>query len=206
MNSFLEKKVKLVKKIGFSSVLYTLLAVFSVGSAFSQGNKFTFTKDGFSKFVVTECGGKDNGQKDLYQKTLDWVSVTYKNPNETIVSKVDNDNVVIEGLSDNLLCLNYLGEKNFNNAKYTIKISFKNGKYKLEVIDIKSYSTPSEYVKGGWYDVKLDTTEDYYNQKGELRELYQFYPEVLTSFLNGMNDNLKTFIETAPKKAKKEDW
>jgi hypothetical protein len=61
----------------------------------AQETEFKFAKEGFTDYVVGTVEGKT--AQELYKKTLDWVSVTYKNPKEVIKAQIENDYIRIEG-------------------------------------------------------------------------------------------------------------
>jgi len=185
-------------------IIYYLLAVISISNlSFSQETEFKFNKEGFTDFVVTQCEGKT--QAELYKKALDWVSVTYKNPKEVIKAQIENDYIRIEGSSNSLICLNIL-VKNCSNATYQIEISFKEGKYKFDVIEIKQYTETSQYGTGGWSEVKLETTELYFRKNGEIRGVYKYFPELIPAYFNKLNLELKDFILSDKIPSKKSEW
>jgi hypothetical protein len=185
-------------------IIYFLLATISISNlSFSQETEFKFDKEGFTDFVVTQCEGKT--QAELYKKALDWVSVTYKNPKEVIKAQIENDYIRIEGSSNSLICLNILGKK-YNNATYQIDISFKDGKYKFDVIEIRQYTEASQYSSGGWSEVGLATTEPYYNKKGEIRGVFKYFPEFLPTYFNKLNLELKDFLLSDKIPSKKSEW
>lgn len=185
-------------------IIYFLLTTISISNlSFSQETEFKFKKEGFTDFVVTQCEGKT--QAELYKKTLDWVSVTYKNPKEVIKAQIENDYIRIEGSSNSLICLNILGKK-FNNATYQIEISFKEGKYKFDVIEIRQYTEPSQYGAGGWSEVGLATTEPYYNKKGEIRGIFKYFPELIPTYFNKLNLELKDYLISDNIPTKKSEW
>lgn len=186
-------------------IIYLLLATISISNtSFGQETEFKFTKEGFTDYVVTQCEGKT--QTELYKKALDWVSVTYKNPKEVIKAQIENDYIRIEGSSDNLLCKKVLLSTMCDNAKYQIEISFKEGKYKFDIINISGYSTGSQYSSGGWYDVKFDNMSEYYKNNGEIRSMYKNYPSLFSETFNGLNISLKDFLKSDKIPSKKSDW
>jgi hypothetical protein len=185
------KKIILLSLLTFSTIIY------------SQETEFKFSKDGFTDFVITQCEGKT--QTELYKKALDWVSVTFKNPKEVTKAQIENDYIRIEGSSSSLICLNILGKK-FNNATYQIEISFKDGKYKFDVIEVKQYTEPSQYSSGGWTEVGLTNTEAYYNKKGEIRGVFKYFPEFIPPYFNKLNLELKDFLLSDKIPSKKSDW
>jgi hypothetical protein len=165
-------------------ILVLSMLTFSI-SIFSQETEFKFQKDGFTDFIVTNCDGKT--QSELFKKTLDWVLLTYKNPKEVIKAQIENEYIRIEGSSSNLVCFNAMG-KSCDLARYTIEISFKDGKYKFDVIKNIEY-----LYQSGWVEIRLDKTELYYNNKGEIRNNYKYFPEI-AEYFNNLNRELKDFI------------
>ena len=180
-------------------IVYLLLATISIlNFSFSQETEFKFDKEVFTDFVVTQCEGKT--QAELYKKALNWVSVTYKNPKEVIKAQIENDYIRIEGASKDLVCFNILGNKSCNTSKYTIEISFKDGKYKFDLLGNIQY-----LYEGGWAEVRLDKTNLYYNKKGEIRSNYKYFPEI-ANYLNSLNIELKDFLLSDQIPSKKSDW
>ena len=186
-------------------IIYFLLATISISnSSFGQETEFKFTKEGFTDFVVTQCEGKT--QAELYEETLDWVSITYKNPKEVIKAQIENDYIRIEGSSNNLLCKKVLLSTMCDNAKYQIEISFKDGKYKFDIINISGYFSGSQYSSGGWYDVKFDKMSEYYKDNGDVRSMYKNYPASFSETFNSLNISLEDFLKSYKIPSKKSDW
>ncbi len=164
-------------------ILITSISISNLTSG--QETEFKFSKEGFTDFVVTKC--EEKTQTELYEKTLDWVSVTFKNPKEVIKAEIENDYIRIEGSSKSLICMNNLGMTKCNNATYQIEISFKPEKYKFDVIEIKQYGEPSKYSSGGWYNVDITNTNDYYNKRGKIRLSYKYFPINIPPYFNNLN-------------------
>ena len=183
------------------ALMFSILSV--TNFVFAQETEFKFTKEGFTDYVVTQCEGKS--KSELYKKTLDWVSVTYKNPKEVIKAQIENDYIRIEGSSNSLICMSILSKK-CNPATYQIEILFKDNKFKFDVIEIRQHFEASEYSSGGWYEVGLATTEKYYNKKGEIKNTYKYFPEMIPSYFNNLNLELKQFIISEKIPSKKGDW
>ena len=98
-------------------IIITLLAfVSTINFLLGQETEFKFSPDGFTDYVVISCEGK--AQSDLYKKTLDWISVTYKNPSEVIKAQIENEYVRIEGFKSNMLCMKSLGILNCNDVRF----------------------------------------------------------------------------------------
>ena len=89
-----------------NKILLLLLMLVSFYSN-AQETEFKCTKEGFTDYIVGIVEGKTS--QELYKKTLDWVSYTYKNPKEVIKAQIENDYIRIEGAKSNLLCIKSLG-------------------------------------------------------------------------------------------------
>lgn len=172
-------------------------------SAFAQETEFKFTKDGFTDFVVTPVEGKT--QAELYKKTLDWVAVTYNNPKEVIKAQIENDYIRIEGSKKNLVCVTRLIEFCYN-TRYQIEISFKEGKYKFDVIKIEYYTEPSKYGPGGWYDFQLNDMNEYFKKSGDPRGAYENCIVQFPKYFNDLNIDLSNFLKSTAIPSKKSDW
>ncbi len=177
-------------------IILSLIIILGItNKTFCQETKFEFTKEGFTDFIVTECDNKN--QSELYKKTIEWIKLTYKNPEEVIKTQIENNLIRIEGSSDNLVCFNILGNKSCNPARYLIEISFKDDKYKFDVVNNIEYLHST-----GWFDIRLDKTNLYYNKKG-IRKNYKYFPEI-ADYFNNLNSGLKNHILGI--KNKKDDW
>ena len=180
----------------------SLLFVMMTGFVSAQ-DKFSFTKDGLTDYVVTEVTGKT--KSEMYKKTLDWISVTYKDPKDGVRGQAENDFIKFEGSGKDIVCLDALGKKKCNNAKYQVLVSFKDGKYKFDVISISIYNEASSTNAAGWTAMKLDAN-DYYGKLGEIKNAYKHYPEMIPAFFDNLNASLKEFILNGVVPAKKSDW
>lgn len=182
-------------------IIFTLMLLFSLNT-FSQETEYKLSKDGFTDFIVTSISNKT--QSDLYKKTIDWINITYKNPSSVILSKIENEYIRIEGSSFGLVTVNVLG-KHPKESKYTIEISFKDGRYKFDVISISGYDSPSQYTSGGWFILDLSNTENIFNKKGELKGTYKYYSDIPLYF-NQLNNSLYNFIISESIPSKEDKW
>lgn len=182
-----------------------LLMLFVCCISWGQETEFNFTKDGFTDFVVTECPGKT--QSELYKKSIDWIAVTYNNPKEVLKAQIENDYIRFEGSSKGLVTISSLMTFSYPTT-YQVEVSFKDGKYKFDVVEVKYYIAPSQYGSGGWYNFDIDNTSvaNYYNKKGEIKGTFKRMPEALTSFFNRLNNEMKTFFISESIPSKKNDW
>ena len=183
-------------------IVIILLLVSGVLTA--QERDFKFTKDGFTDYVIGKVPNKT--ASELYKKSIDWVNITFKNPREVIKAQIENDYIRIEGISSSMLCLKILLSNNCEDGRYQIEISFKDGKYKFDVISLERYFNASQYSSGGWYPVGLTNTSYAYKESGELRSTYKNYPEEIESTFNSLNNELKKILESDTIPSKKDGW
>lgn len=178
-------------------IIYLLLATITISnSSFCQETEFKFKIEGFTNFVVTQCEGKT--QAELYKKALDWVSVTYKNPKEVIKAQIENEYIRIEGSSKDIICMNAMG-KNYFDAKYQIEISFKDGKYKFDIIEIE------QFAANQWRNLNLTDLSVFFDKNGNIKNMYKCFPETLTNYFNQLNLNLNNFLNNK-ESTKKNEW
>lgn len=171
--------------------LILLLLITAFG--YAQETKFTFTKEGFTDYVVTEVPGTQN---EIYSKAINWIKENYKNPEEVIKMTIENQKVRIQGYKENFYCVKYGKQDICTNAVYVIEISFKDGKYKFEPIEMKLSNS------AGSYQMDLNNTSVYYNKKGELLKGSEKTPELLENLFNDLNGSLKDYINGV----KKNEW
>jgi hypothetical protein len=184
-----------------TKIIYILLVTVSITNlSFSQENKFTLTKEGLTDFIVTPVENKTAIQ--IYNKTIEWISKTYKDPKEVIKAEIINDYIRIEAVSNSLICINAAGSKICNPTTYMIEISVKDGKYKFDVLDLSQFSTQSN----SWFLFKFDAEQmkTAYDKKGELKKYCIYYPEI-PEYFNSLNESLKNFILEKNSTTKK-DW
>ena len=112
--------------------------------------------------VITETDTLTAEQ--LYTKTLDWVNVTYKNPNEVIKASIPNEMIRIDGFQSGFFEMKALGITNYYDVSYTVTFNFKDGKYKFD------FNVTDRTSKGH----RLTFTEKSFFKKkdGSLRKMY----------------------------------
>ena len=187
-------------------VLIVLMAQFGFG----QETEFTFdNQKGMTDYIVRTVENKT--ASEIYKKVIEWIKVTYKNPDKVILSTIDDEYVRFEGFSSAIWCVSALGMKTCYDTKYQIEISFKDGKYKFDIIGMEYYLSPSKYSSGGWIDLgifsKNMTTKEQldiiYKKDGSFRSSFKHIPNVPIYF-NNLNKSLMEYINSeSPAKG---DW
>lgn len=192
---------------------FLLILITSITNA--QETEFTFTKNGFTDFVVTKCENKT--QSEIYKKCIEWIVFTYKKPEAVTQAKIENEYIRIEGIRESLICDNSsLYGKICRDGKYTLEISFKDGKYKFEVIKIEKFLEATNNRTGTnypdrWYPIETKPSDpNYYiytkgKHKGEIYKEFIYYNEIAI-YLNELNKQLFDFVISKDIPSKKNDW
>ena len=174
---------------------------------FSQETEFTFNNErGMTDFVITPVEGKT--APEIYKQVIEWIKVTYKNPDKVILSTIENEYIRFEGSSSTLWCISSLGLKTYENTKYQIEIYVKEGKYKFDLISMECYQSPSQYSSGGWMsngffnkNLTPEQLSGVYKKDGTLRALFKYIQDVPLYF-----NDLNKSIVNASVQVKKDNW
>lgn len=83
-----------------------------------------------TKNVIINVGSKS--AKEIYKKSVDWVNLNYKNPNEVVDEKIENQMIRINCFQSNFCFKNHKEEGKIPcGLNYIIHLQFKDGKYKV---------------------------------------------------------------------------
>lgn len=183
------------------------LLVFISAFATAQETEFTFNNErGMTDFVVAKAEGKT--ASEIYKKAIEWINITYKNPDKVILSTIENEYIRFEGSSSSFYSINLgIMGKSYQQTKYQIEISIKDGRYKFDIIGMENYTSPSQYSRGGWSDNGLfngNLTKEYldksiYKKDGNLRSVWKNINDVPVYF-NELNKSLLDYIMVSQKK------
>jgi hypothetical protein len=189
-----------------------LLTLIFIGFAFSvksqtttenTANNFTYNQEGLlPKFVVVNVDSMT--QAELFEKTINWIKETYKNPDKVIKTTIANEKIRFEGYTEKLICISSLGMPVCYGGTYTIEVELKDGKYRIIPISM-AYSAPMQNGPMRDFPISFDSGGDWYNNKGEVRSMYKNVPTYVGDLLNGLNDSLFSYL-SSKKGQKKEDW
>jgi len=169
-------------------------------SAKSQETEFSFNDNGMTDFIITSVEAKP--AFEIYKKVIEWINVTYKNPNKVVLSTIENQFVRFEGSSSEFYAMNAIS-KIYVPVKYEIEISIKDGKYKFDYIGmtiiennirIPYFNTKTKEELGKYPIFKND---------GTLKSSYKYFTEV-PIFLNNLNKSLLESLISNVKKGN--DW
>jgi len=163
----------------------------------AQETEFTFNNErGMTDFIVTPIEGKT--APEIFKKVIEWIKVTYKNPDKVILSTIENEYVRFEGSSDSFYAMNPIS-KIYVPVKYEIEISIKDEKYKFDYVGMTIIENG---VKIPYFSTKSkEELENYpiFKKDGTLRSTYKYFIEVPT-YLNNLNKSLSESIVSTVKK------
>lgn len=92
-------------------------------------------------------------------------------------------------------------------VKYQVEISVKDNKYKFDIIEMQSYSQPTQYTSGGWNQLfPNNNTEFLFKKDGTVKGGFKNYVNYIPDYFNTLNDDLKKYIESGVKSEQKSDW
>lgn len=182
-----------------TTVLFAILSL-TINPATAQ--EFEYNIEGLTDYVVVETSAI--GQAEMYLKAKNWVKDTFFDPAEVLKADFLDDKIRIEGVTPDAFCGKIMGMTSCSDAKYQIEISFKDGKYKFDPIELSFPSTSTQY---GYMAnvIPLKDGSNYYKKSGKVRNKYS--ENIIASFelvFNSLNTSLKNYLSSEPKA--KEDW
>ena len=159
----------------FSLVLISGIC-FSQTTEKVKAEKFEYTETGLNDYVITEVNGKT--KSEIYNKGINWIKETYKNPETVLKMKIDNEKLRIDAVAVDLLKVRGFS----SNLNYLIEISFKDNKFKFEIISL-IYNNETDYKK----IPNFKTDKKYIKNFGNT-------PIDIENYFNALNQNLKEYI------------
>ena len=147
---------------------------------------------------------KEGTAAELHKLAVSWVNETYKSAEDVIKGNNEGEYLKINGFEPGLFQINVLGMPNFYDARYTIEMRFRDGRFKFDLLELEQYIPPSDYSSGGWFEYKLSFQIE--NRKGKpKKEKIANYKRVQNYFTNLLTSIQKYQGETT--KAKEaDDW
>ena len=167
-------------------------------------NNFTITKDvGLSPFIIVKTEGKT--KEELYKNTIEWINKSYNKPSEVIKAQVENDYIRFQGVSKEKYCWDALVTF-CNDIRYEVEISFKDGKYKFEVLSLEDYHVTGASGLRVWGKINYKDSWTHFKKDGEVRKMYAKNVQQITAFFDGLNKELYDYIYNQNETAKSNDW
>ena len=125
-------------------------------------------------------------------KTEEWINYNYKKASAVLGSSIENKLIRFTGIEKKFAStLSYTYD-----LEYTIRIEFKDNKYRFSVDQIKSG------YQGTFTEIKLS---DYYKNNGKIRGAYEEYIDGIEKTLNLINTSIYNYL-TGKTEKKDSDW
>ncbi len=96
--------------------------------AFSQVPKIELNAKGIEPLVINV---DIEPASSIYAKTLSWLEQNFKDPDKVIVSREENKELSIKAVEPKVWTANRIGVDSEYGIEYTLKIQFKDGKYRI---------------------------------------------------------------------------
>lgn len=171
----------------------TLIFTIALLTSLSSFAQFTYDERGLTpNFTVNDV--PDKNQKELYQKSLNWLKETYKNPDKVIKATIEYEKIRWEGVALDAMCHSALGTTDCYNTTYTIELVFKDGKFKFNPIAISYRISGSQYALSSTEHIDFTTGQYYYNRNGKLKSRTATIPGSVELLLNNLNNRLVDYI------------
>lgn len=180
-----------------------VLFAFIICNSLLNAQKLVVTSEGLKdslnldkSYVVINVEGKT--AKDLYEGIIKYINVNYKNPKEVLKGNVENEFVSFETHVSNFpITKNGYAKMNIG-TNYLTTLSFKDGKVKYEISDIKMKAVDSQYevlFSGGGF-----SGYPIYNKSGDLKR-----KETKDDIEKYFNNNIKNIFDFLSGKTKTND-
>lgn len=185
------------------AIFFFSITAYSQTATNIENSSFRYDLEGlYPKYVVV--GVDSMTQSELFEKTINWIKETYKNPDEVIKTTIANEKVRFVGFQDGVIETKVLGLPYIYGVTYTIEIEFQDGKYRIIPGNCEYRIPASQYGPAQNVVVDWNSGLQWYN-KGEVRKMFKNVPSNLENFLNNLNDNLFSYL-TSKGDTKKKDW
>jgi len=172
----------------------TFIILFISSLNYSQEN-FKYGENGLSpKFLVIKIDSLKQNQ--IYENAVKWIKLNFKNPDEVIETSVENEMIRFTVIKQRVLSIGKSKPIDYD-LKYTISISFKDGKYKFEPLSNMVKASDYNY---GWIPFDLNNGKLYF-KKGKMIEKFDQYVIRIPEFLNNLSLEIKRTSEKT-----KDDW
>ncbi len=174
-----------MKKVFFLMMLLCATIAYSQSYEIVQSGLCN-SEDPEKAFLVLEVNEKT--AQDLYSNSIKYINETYKNPDEVIKVKTENEYLRFDTYVSGFGTVKNSGVKLVTNAKYTIELKFKDGKVRFEItqLDITADNggLPVTFTGSVWKGYPI------YNKKGAVR-----LPETKQQIESYFNSKISDLLE-----------
>ncbi len=174
------------------------------GVVFGQDKPLVLPRDENGNVLFSEAIQADSIKANvLYGNAKLWFADTFKSAKDVIqVDDKESGRVVGKAWQD--IYIKVLGMPSATKLWFTISVQLKDGRYKVDMYDMKYEQYPSQYDRNpspqpieSWFKV-----ESYYKSNGKARSINESYKEETEKAWLGIKESIKKGMI----KAKKDDW
>lgn len=171
------KMKNIVKNVILILIITFKVVVLSQESKSLESNKFQFNESGINDYVIKNIDNKT--KEEIYLKSINWIKESYKNPELVLKIQIPNEKLRIDAIAKNLANVGNKNNRVFLDIAYSIEISFKDNKYKFEILsivvsnikDLKIQNFKSDQAIKYWGTTSNDI-EIYFNSLNQSLEKY----------------------------------
>ncbi len=130
---------------------------------------------------------------EIYKKALNWVQETYKNPDKVLKANITDEKIRIDGFAKPAFLWKSLGFDQSMNMDYTVEISFKDGKYRLEYIIGQFYidgGQRARYTYTSFYKANYEIKKSYVDAVPSLEQTMNNLSKSFYNYVVGSNSNV----------------
>lgn len=176
-------------------LLLSISLFLSVITLYGQ-DRFEFSSTGlFPDYIVVELDTLS--PSELYEICIRWIKETYTSPDEVIQMKIENEQIRFQGFKKSATHMNAITTSTSLDAKYTIEISFKDGKFKFDPVDLSLYHQGSKIT---W--IGINFAKPIFKGNGEVRGMYRPIPEDIANMFTSLMRDFAKYTITQ----KQDDW
>lgn len=122
----------------------------------------------------------------IYNKAINWVQETYKNPDKVLKANIANEKIRIDGFANGAWWYKTLGITSNMDMEYTLEISFKDGKYRFEYIIGQFFLSSGEKA--------LYNYSTFFKKDGEIRKMYSDAIPSLELTMNELSQSFYNYV------------
>ena len=153
--------------------LIAILFIF-ISIGLNAQDSIKVTNNGFTIVSIK----KTVSDKIAYNRTIEWVNETYKNPDNVITGKVEGKSVTVKGYSSDAWNYKNLSLTYYFSMDYNIYITIQDSLIQFNIVEGNHYNSD-----GGRY---LGNSSSFYKSNGEYRPMYNNAKPSLEATLNNL--------------------
>lgn len=185
-------------------VIVTILILIITNQIYSQADKFTLTKDGFTEFVVVETPNKTSSE--IYTAIKKWFEYNIRNAKVSNYSEIENEYLTYRIIVPNAIEVGKGLMHQEYDTEYDVEIRIKENKFRIDLIlrrmENADKDKPELLISGGGI-----TNAAIFKKNGDVKK-HKNYTIMKEGIEKSANDLVKDFENAVNGKAdgKKSDW